>query len=566
MTADLEKGREGISFSLHDYGDPVHAALAALEEAQVMRRIWDHDHRVWKPGPAEITNRLGWLHIAGQMIDRVPQIERFVGEVTAAGYTHALLLGMGGSSLAPEVFSRTFGTARGHLDLAILDSTDPAAVTAHAHRLEPGQTLFIVSTKSGTTPETLSFFRYFYNWIADALGREQAGDHFIAITDPGSHLTDVAKEYGFRASFENDPTIGGRYSALSYFGMVPAALAGIDVSRLLNNALSMTDICSVEHSPGSRLGIVLGELAQGGRNKVTFVVSPQIESFGDWVEQLLAESTGKEGKGIVPVVGETIGTPDSYESDRLFVHIALEADETHREQVKLLDDAGHPVVRIGLGDPYDLGGQFFLWEMATAVAGHVLGINPFDQPDVESTKILTGRAVEQYRKEGSLPDPVPAAWDASLAVHGDHAGKDVAESLRAFLRNATEGSYAAIQAYVPPSGAVARALQALRMKIRDTCRIATTLGYGPRFLHSTGQLHKGDGGKGLFMQITSDDTADVPIPDRAGEPGSALTFGILKSAQVLGDWQALRAGGRRVIRFHVKGDIVEGINRLQQMV
>ena len=566
MTEDRGKRREGISFSLHEYGEGVQAALAAIEEAQVMKRIWDHDHRVWKPGPAEITNRLGWLHIAGQMIDSVPQIERFVGDVRAAGYTHALLLGMGGSSLAPEVFSRTFGRARGYLDLAILDSTDPAAVAAHAKGLEPAQTLFIVSTKSGTTPETLSFFRYFYNWIADALGEENAGDHFIAITDPGSHLTDVAKGYRFRATFENDPTIGGRYSALSYFGLVPAALAGVDVTGLLDNASVMMDNCSVEHDHGSPLGVVLGELAQAGRDKVTFVLSPQIESFGDWVEQLLAESTGKEGKGIVPVVGEALGTADSYEYDRLFIHISLGEDETHREQVKLLDDAGHPVVRIGLGDLSDLGGQFFLWEMATAVAGHILGINPFDQPDVESTKILTGRAVEQYREEGSLPHPVPAAWDAAMAVHGDRAGEDVAESLRAFLKSAAEGSYAAIQAYVPPTGEIGRALQELRMKIRDTCRIATTLGYGPRFLHSTGQLHKGDGGKGLFIQIMADDAADVPIPDGAGEQGSTLTFGILKSAQVLGDWQALREGGRSVVRFHLKGDIIEGIDRLNSMV
>ncbi len=562
-----DKGSEGLSFSLHGYQDAVNSSLSALKEGQVMRRIWDHDHTVWKPDPAEITNRMGWLHIAEQMIATVPRIGQFVRDVRNEGYTHALLLGMGGSSLAPEVLRKTFGVAQGYLDLAILDSTDPAAVAAHAHRLDPARTLLIVSTKSGTTSETLSFFRYFYNWIVDSLGRERAGDHFIAITDPGSHLTEIAGNYQFRTTFINDATIGGRYSALSYFGLVPAALVGINVKHLLENALIMSANCSVgENDDGSRLGVVLGQLTKERRDKVTFILSPQIESFGDWVEQLLAESTGKEGKGIVPVVGETMGTPDSYESDRLFVSISLGKEETYRREAKMLEDAGHPVVRIMLRDVYDMGGQFFLWEMATTVAGHILGINPFDQPDVESAKILTGKAVETYKTEGSLPGLISKVSDEHMAVYGDLSGEGVAESLHNFMNSAREGSYAAIQAYVQPTDETGTALQAFRMKIRDAYRVATTVGYGPRFLHSTGQLHKGDGGRGLFIQITADNAADVPIPDIAGEKVSALTFGILKSAQVLGDWQALQAAGRQIIRFHLKGNIVEGISRLREMV
>jgi transaldolase/glucose-6-phosphate isomerase len=395
------------SVSLGSYQGAVDAALDEMVENSIIARIWAHDHTVWKPEPAEITNRLGWLHIAEAMSEDVPRLEAFVADVRAAGYTHALLLGMGGSSLAPEVFRKTFGVAPGHLDLSVLDSTDPGAVLAHEQRLDLTRTLFVVSTKSGGTVETLSFFKYFYNRVAEAVGADGAGEHFIAITDPGSKLADLAERYNFRAAFLNDTNIGGRYSALSYFGLVPAALVGVDVPRLLDDAMSMA--CAAEScvaardNPAAVLGATLGELARAGRDKVTFITSSEIASFGDWVEQLIAESTGKEGKGILPVVGEPVGSPDVYGDDRVFVYLRLEEDGTNDSAVQALEDAGHPVVRLRLRDLYDLGGQFFLWEMATAVASHRLAINPFDQPNVEAAKVLGRRMVAEYTDTGALP-------------------------------------------------------------------------------------------------------------------------------------------------------------------
>jgi glucose-6-phosphate isomerase len=530
----------------------------------VVARIWAHDHTVWKPEPAEIANRLGWLHVAEMMLENVPRLEGLISDVRAAGYTHALLLGMGGSSLAPEVFRRTFGVRDGYLDLAVLDSTDPGAVLEHAERLDPARTLFIVATKSGTTAETLSFFRFFYNWAADAMGENRAGEHFSAITDPGTHLVDLAQRYGFRSTFLNDPNIGGRYSALSYFGLVPAALVGVDVPNLLGRAMVATcggESCvAPEENLGARLGAILGELAKAGRDKATFVLSPAIASFGDWVEQLIAESTGKERKGIVPVVREPLGPPEVYGADRLFVHLRLPGDETHDAALAALEAASHPVVRLNLQDRYDLGRQFFLWEIATAVAGHRLGINPFDQPNVEAAKVLARRMVAEYAEKGTLPAGEPAPLTA--------------EALHDFLAQAQPGdpstgsgrSYIALQAYVQPTAEAAAALAALRVGLRDRFQLATTVGYGPRFLHSTGQLHKGDAGRGMFIQLTADGPRDVPIPDEAGTPGSSITFGVLKLAQALGDRQALLDAGRRVIRFHLGEDVVGGLRHLLKAV
>jgi transaldolase/glucose-6-phosphate isomerase len=550
------------SVSLGSYQGAVDAALDEMVENSVVARIWAHDHTVWKPEPAEITNRLGWLHTAEVMSEDYARLEGLVESVRAAGYTHALLLGMGGSSLAPEVFRKTFGVAPGHLDLAVLDSTDPDAVLAYEQRLDLARTLFIVSTKSGGTVETLSFFKYFYNRVADGVGADQAGEHFIAITDPGSKLADLAERYNFRATFLNDTNIGGRYSALSYFGLVPAALVGVDVPRLLDDAMSMacaTESCvAARDNPGAVLGAILGELAKAGRDKVTFVTSPEMASFGDWVEQLIAESTGKEGKGILPVVGEPLGSPDVYGDDRLFVFLRLEGDDSQDAAVQALEDAGHPVVRLRLRNVYDLGGQFFLWEMATAVASHRLGINPFDQPNVEAAKVLARRLVAEYTDTGALP--------AGEAVPLSQA------ALNEFLSQAQPGdpssgsgrSYIVIQAYVQPTQETNAALQSLRTQLRDRLKLATSVGYGPRFLHSTGQLHKGDAGNGLFIQFTADAAQDVPIPDEAGSSGSSMSFGVLKMAQALGDGQALLDAGRRVIRFHLGGDVVGGLERLTQ--
>jgi transaldolase/glucose-6-phosphate isomerase len=541
------------SVDLGDYQAAVNAALAEMEAGDIIARIWEYDHTVWKPEPTEITNRLGWLRIAEAMVEDVPRMQTLAAEVQGAGYTDGLLLGMGGSSLAPELFSKIFARANG-LSLAVLDSTDPGALLAQAERLDPARTLFVVATKSGDTVETLSFFKFFYNWVVDASGLGRAGEHFIAINDPGSKLADIAARYEFRACFLNDPNIGGRFSALSYFGLLPAVLAGVDVERLLGQALAMMHTCGpdvpVVDNPAAWLGAILGELDKFGRDKVTFAISPAIASFGDWVEQLIAESTGKKGLGILPVVREPLGAVDVYGPDRLFVHIRLDGDITYDADLAALEAAGYPVVRFDLHDVYDLGGQFFLWELATAVAGYRLGINPFDQPNVESAKAQARKMIAAYKEKGALPpvESVPLT----------------AEALESFIAQAKPGDYVMLQAYVQPTDETDAALAELRLKLRDKLHLATTVGYGPRFLHSTGQLHKGDGGNGLFIQLTHDPLQDVAIPDEAGEPESSITFGVLIAAQALGDRQALLDNDRRVIRFHLGDDVVGGLKKLSE--
>jgi len=520
------------------------AALSDLAAQNALARLWSHDHTLWKPDPREIRNRLGWLHSPEEMLGKLAQLTALVHSLQAEGYTRAVLLGMGGSSLAPEVFRKTFGVRAGYLDLNVLDSTDPDAILALEQSLDLGSTLFIVATKSGGTVETLSFFKYFYNQAAAELGESEVGRHFIAITDPGSRLVALAQRYQFRTTFLNNPNIGGRYSALSHFGLVPAALLGVDLPMLLERALAAARENAAEvpaaRSPAMRLGAVLGEMAKAGRDKATLILSPEIESFGDWVEQLIAESTGKDGKGILPVVGEPLGAREVYGDDRLFIHLHLRDDETQLADVADLAQAGHPVLRIQYQDRYDMGGQFFLWELATAIAGHRLGIHPFDQPDVESAKALAREMVAAYKEDGSLPEMDPAPLSPSR--------------LHAFLREAEQGAYVALQAYVQPTAEVQDALNLLRRAIRDHTHLATSMGFGPRFLHSTGQLHKGDGGNGLFIQFTADNRHDLPIPDEAGSERSSLTFNVLKTAQALGDQQALLRGGRRVLRFHLSED------------
>jgi transaldolase/glucose-6-phosphate isomerase len=549
----------------YDHALLVGEVLADLKAQQVLTRIWAHDHTVWKDAPTEITNRLGWLHIAELMQDALHQIEGVVNDVRQAGYTHALLLGMGGSSLAPEVFRKTFGVKPGYLDLAVLDSTDPRAVAAY-DALDPAKTLYLVSTKSGGTVETFSFFKHFYNRTVAAVGREKAGDHFIAITDPGSGLAKTAAQYRFRTTFLNDPNIGGRYSALSHFGLVPAALLGVDLPLLLDRALNgmyngQECNCLIEGDNNSaRLGVIMGELAKLGRDKVTIITSPALTSFGDWVEQLIAESTGKEGKGILPVVGEPLGAPAVYGDDRLFVYLRLDGDESHDAAIHTLAEAGQPVVVLALKDLYDLGDQFFTWEMATAVAGQRLGINPFDQPNVESAKILARNMVAAYQQSGQLPEVMPTLRSNGVAVYGNMTAATPMAALQQFLAQAEAGAYITLQAYIQPTPAADAALLALRTQLRDQTKLATTVGYGPRLLHSTGQLHKGDGGKGLFIQFTDDAATDLPIPNEAGEEASAMSFGVLKLAQALGDGEALRNAGRRLIRFHLSK---ETVNELQ---
>ncbi len=532
----------------------VDAALAEMSGKRIIERIWERDHTVWKPEPTEIVNRLGWLDSPRVMLEESPRLAVLrEGALTGdSPCTHALLLGMGGSSLAPELFSRVFGGRGIGLYLAVLDSTDPGAVLARAESLDLKRTLFVVSTKSGGTVETLSFFKFFYNRVADEVGPEHAGAHFIAVTDPGSSLADLAEAHHFRSTFLNDPDIGGRYSALSYFGLAPAALVGVDIPKLLERADEAAAECGPDireaENPGAWLGAVLAECARAGRDKLTLTLSSEIEAFGDWVEQLVAESTGKEGTGILPVVGESPGPPGVYGDDRLFVHVRLDGDDTDDESLAALEAAGYPIVRLDATDRYDLGGQFFLWEMATAVAGHRLGIHPFNQPDVEAAKAAARDMVAEYKKKGALPAGESSAPDAGV--------------LDEFLEDGRPGDYIALQAFIRPTSAATGQLRRLAAGLRDRFKLATTVGYGPRFLHSTGQIHKGDAGRGLFVQLVSDPGEEVPIPDEAGSDASAVDFGVLIRAQAMGDRRALLKAGRRVITFDLEKDVAGGISRL----
>jgi len=547
---------------------PVEAALAGLERDRAAQRIWSGDHTLWKPEPKEISNRLGWLTSARDMRPRLAGLRELAERVRSEGYDRAVLLGMGGSSLAPEVLSRIFGSAPGWLDLAVLDSTDPGAVLALAEGLDLGRTLFIVASKSGTTVEPLSFFKFFYNRTAEALGAGAAGAHFLAVTDPGSLLAGQAQEHGFRAALLNDPNIGGRYSVLSCFGLAPAALMGLTVERLVDRAEATAAACGPERTgadnPGLYLGAIMGQAALNGRDKLTLVASDRLAPFGDWLEQLIAESTGKESKGILPVVGEPLGPAKTYGPDRLFIQLKLTGQEAGGRALAGLEEAGQPVVRLELRDAYDLGGQFFLWEMATAVAGRLLAINPFDQPDVEAAKVLARQSLAEYAQKGRLPEQKPVLVESGLSLFGQAAGASLREALQAFLAQAELGAYLALQAYLPPRPETEAALQAIRLRLRDRLKLATTLGFGPRFLHSTGQLHKGDAGRGLFIQLTADQPRDAPIPDEIGSSASSVSFGVLETAQVLGDGQALAQAGRRVIRLHLGAEVDRGLRRFKE--
>lgn len=551
---------------LSDKQDDVDAALAEITDNGISNRVWDRDHTVWNQSPEEIENRLGWLDLPDEMTAQVERLCMFANRARTDGFTHSVLLGMGGSSLAPEVFRKTFGVASGYLDLLVLDSTHPDVVADVESRLDLSRTLFIVSSKSGGTAETLSLFKYFYNRTAAVVAPESLGSHFVAVTDPGTSLEALGRTLGFREVFLANPNLGGRYSALSHFGLVPAALIGVDLERLLSSAQGAALACKwsdpASVNPGVWLGAALGALAKAGRGKATFVASAQFASFGDWAEQLIAESTGKTGHGILPVVREPLGDPGVYGSDRVFIELYVAGDERDTARLDALATAGHPVLQFGLADAYDLGAQMFLWEMAIAVAGHVMGIHPFNQPDVEAAKVLARGAIERYKSEGSLPAETPSAVAGDVDIFGGSA-TEPAQALADLLALRHPGDYVAIQAYVPPSADTDAALRLLRLRTRDETGLATTLGYGPRFLHSTGQLHKGDGGHGLFVQITSEPAADIAIPDEPGRAASSLSFGVLTAAEAGGDRQVLRDRDRRIVGLHVRGSVSQAINELQ---
>ncbi len=564
-----------MKLSIGKFQNEFEKVIEQFETEKISSRIWDKDFTVWSDKPDEITNRLGWLTSPQNSLSKLKEINAFVEEVRKNGFKKALLLGMGGSSLAPEVFRLTFGVKEGYLDLAVLDSTDPEAVLNYANTFDPAETLYIVSTKSGGTVETFSFMKYFYNLTAAKVGNENVGKHFIAITDPGSGLESTAKQLNYRKIFLNDPNIGGRYSALSLFGIVPAALIGVDVAQVLRIAEAFANTSKADSStknPSAQIGVLMGLLAKHGKDKVTFINTAHLSYFGAWVEQLIAESTGKVGKGILPVVGEEILTPDKYSSDRLFVYVRLKNDDTLRDKVEAFKNAGHPVVEIALHNVDELGAEFFRWEFATIVASWLIKIQPFDQPNVESAKIVARKMVQEYKETGKLPELSVAIEENGIKVSSDISASSSKELITKFLDSiSTQDAslpkpYVSIQAYLTMNKANEELLQTLRTKIQEKYKVATTVGFGPRFLHSTGQLHKGDSGNGLFIQFITTATEDAAIPDEAGDDKSSMSFSVLIKSQALGDRQALLDNNRRLITVDLGKDVVTGLNIFAELV
>ena len=549
----------------------VKSAIGEWQTGAKMKRLWQKDASLWT-GTDE-AKWLGWLDIVDEQLAQRDQLRKVAEDVQRAGFEHVLLLGMGGSSLCPEVLRMTFGKILGFPELHVLDSTDPAQVKAFESRINIPKTLFIVSSKSGSTLEPNIFKQYFFERTKQTVGADKAGSHFIAITDPGSKMQQVAEVDHFRHIFFGRPSIGGRYSALSNFGMVPAAVMGLDTKKFLERTAEMVRACGadvpVEENPGAVLGIILGHAATAGRDKATIITSPGIADLGAWLEQLIAESTGKQGKGIIPVDREALAAPEIYGSDRVFAYIRLESDKDNATDanVAAFEKAGHPVVRITVADVYDLGQEFFRWEIATAVAGAIIGINPFDQPDVEASKIATRNLTNEVENTGSLPVETPIVEDRGIKLFTDekNAGalaksasgdKSLNGYLKAHLARIKAGDYFAVLGYIQMNPEHEKGLQAVRHAVRDRRRVATCLGFGPRFLHSTGQAYKGGPNSGVFLQITCDDAADLPVP------GQKYTFGVVKAAQARGDFQVLAERGRRALRVHLGRDVKTGLATL----
>jgi glucose-6-phosphate isomerase len=539
------------TYHVLNMGDRLREMTRILDDFQqknVINRIWNKDHTVWKSSPAEITDRLGWLQVIDTIKDKIPEMQDFAREVREAGFHHVVLLGMGGSSLGPEVLWQTFGNAAGYPPLIVLDSTHPAWVESVTRSIEVGHTFFLVSSKSGTTVETMTLYRYFRDLVEREAGKDEAGANFAAITDYGTFLHRLAQESGFRHIFLNPDDIGGRYSVLSCFGLVPAALIGIDLNSLIARADRMQESCApcvdIQENPGAWLGALLGSLALHGRDKLTWILSPSVSSFGFWVEQLLAESTGKEGRGVIPVIDEPLAGPQNYGDDRIFVYLRMRGDNNRAtdEAVLRLEVAGQPIIQLEINDQSDLGAEFFRWEFATAVAGAVLGINPFDQPDVQAAKIATRQVLKEFNTSRRLPRIQSS------------------DNLDRWLEQVRPDNYLAIMAFIRPVPAVDRALSLLRRIILERYHIATTLGYGPRFLHSTGQLHKGGPDTGLFLQITANRRKDIRIP---GEP---YTLGILTEAEAQGDYRALESQGKKVVRVQLCSASGAAIQRLAREI
>lgn len=553
----------------------VKSAIGEWQASGKMKRLWQRDASLWSGN--DEAKWLGWLDIVADQLAHRDELRKLAEDTQKGGFTDVLLLGMGGSSLCPEVLRMTFGRIPSFPELHVLDSTDPAQIKAFESQINIPKTLFVVSSKSGSTLEPNIFKQYFFERTRQAVGEEKAGSHFIAITDPESKMQQVAQGDHFRHIFFGRPSIGGRYSALSNFGMVPAAVMGLDTKKFLDRTSEMVRACGanvpVEENTGAVLGIILGHAANAGRDKATIITSPGIADLGAWLEQLLAESTGKQGKGLIPVDREAVAAAEVYGNDRVFAYIRLESeiDNTTEAKVTALEKAGHPVVRITVADVYDLGQEFFRWEIATAVAGAIIGIDPFNQPDVEASKIATRNLTNQVEKTGSLPAETPIveengiklftdgknAAELAKATAGDHSLKGY---LGAHLARIKAGDYFAVLGYIQMNAEHEKSLQAVRHAVRDRKRVATCLGFGPRFLHSTGQAYKGGPNSGVFLQVTCDDAVDVPVPEQK------YTFGMVKAAQARGDFQVLAERGRRALRIHLGRDLNASLATLMTTV
>ena len=546
------------------------AVKASLEDWKAndkVKRLWQRDASVWTG--ADESNWLGWLDITEQQLAHIDVLKNIAADVKKAKFKHALLLGMGGSSLCPEVLRLTFGKIKGFPELHVLDSTDPAQIKAIEKKVDLKSTICIVSSKSGSTLEPNIYKQYFFEQVKKKVGEKEVGNRFIAITDPGSKMQHVAENDKFRKIFMGVSSIGGRYSALSNFGMVPGAIMGIDIPKFLKNTAEMVKACGADAAadvnPGVVLGAILGTAANHGRDKVTIIASPGIQDLGAWLEQLLAESTGKIGKGIVPIDRETLAKPAIYGNDRVFAYLRLQTKPNKAQDaaVAALEKAGHPVVRISLPNTYNLGQEFFRWEIATAVAGAIIGINAFNQPDVEASKIETKKLTSEYEEKGKLPPEAPFFEGSGIKLYADEknaaalrGGSTLTGVLQAHLGRINPGDYFGVLGYITMNAANDRALQKIRLAVRDKKKVATVLGFGPRFLHSTGQAYKGGSNSGVFLQITCDDAVDLPVP------GQKYTFGVVKAAQARGDFAVLAERGRRALRVHLSKNVAKDLAKL----
>lgn len=549
----------------------VASSLEDWKKNNKVARLWQKDASLWSN--TDESNWLGWLSICEEQLANIEELKQLAAEVKTAKLKHVLLLGMGGSSLCPEVLRMTFGRVAGFPELYVLDSTDPVQIKAIEKKLDLKKTLCIVSSKSGSTLEPNIFKQYFFERVKKAVGDKLVGSRFIAVTDPGSKMQQVAENDKFWKIFAGVPSIGGRYSALSNFGMVPAAAMGMDLGKFLKNTLEMVRACGAgspaDTNPGVVLGTVLGVAANHGRDKITIIASPGVSDLGAWLEQLIAESTGKVGKGIIPVDREKLAKPTTYGDDRVFAYLRLAAKPNKAQDaaVTAIEKAGHPVVRITLPNVYALGQEFFRWEIATAVAGSIMGINAFNQPDVEASKIETKKLTSEYEAQGSLPPELPflASKEAKLFADEKNSaalcgGKSLGDVVKTHLSRIGTGDYFAVLGYIPMNAENEKALQSIRHSVRDAKKVATCLGFGPRFLHSTGQAYKGGPNTGVFLQITCDDQSDLAVP------GQSYTFGVVKSAQARGDFAVLAERGRRALRVHLGKNLKSGLHALAKAV